>query len=106
MLGIVTLDVLFPHRNHPKADQRGGTVVRLLAVDADVVAGIEVAAAVCDAPLIDHLRHVATHIVQTVIVGMTRFGWIRKIINIMKRIIVYHYDILSILLGDTFITEP
>ncbi len=32
-----------PHRNHPKPDQRGGTVVGLLAVDADVVAGVEVA---------------------------------------------------------------
>ena len=98
--------MFLPHRNHPEPDQRGGTVVALLAVDADVIAGIEVAAAERDTPLIDHLRHVATHIVQTVIVGMTRFGWIRKIINIIKRIIVYHYDILSILLGDTFFTEP
>ncbi len=47
------------HGNHPEADQRGGTVVALLAVDADVVAGVEVAAAVCDAALIDHFRHVA-----------------------------------------------
>ena len=41
------------------SDQRGRGIVRLLAVDADVVAGIEEASAVCDAPLIDHLRHVA-----------------------------------------------
>ena len=51
------------HRNHPEADQRGGTVVALLAVDADVVAGVEVAAAVCDAPLSNHLRHVAAYVV-------------------------------------------
>ena len=98
--------MFFPHRNHPEADQRGGTVVGSLTVDADVVARVEVTAAERDAVLIDHLRYVATHIVQTVIVGMTRFGWIRKVINIMKRIIIYHDDILSILLGDTFFTEP
>ena len=51
--------MFLPHRNHPEADQRGGTVVALLAVDADVVAGVEVAAAVGDTSLIDHLRHVA-----------------------------------------------
>lgn len=51
--------MFFPYRNHPEPDQRGGAVVRLLAVDADVVAGVEVAAAVGDTPLIDHLRHVA-----------------------------------------------
>ena len=51
---------MFPHRNHPEADQRGRGVIGLLAVDADVVAGVEEAAAVCDATLTDHLRHVAT----------------------------------------------
>ena len=51
--------MFFPYRNHPEPDQRGGTVVRLLAIDADVVAGVEVAAAERDTPLIDHFRHVA-----------------------------------------------
>ena len=51
--------MFLPHRNHPEADQRGGTVVALLAVDADVVAGVEEAAAERDTPLIDHFRHVA-----------------------------------------------
>ncbi len=51
--------MFLPHRNHPEADQRGGTVVALLAVDEDVVAGVEVAAAVCDTALSNHLRHVA-----------------------------------------------
>ena len=51
--------MFFPYRNHPEPDQRGGTVVALLAVDADVVAGVEVAATVRDAALIYHLRHVA-----------------------------------------------
>ena len=51
--------MFLPHRNHPEADQRGGTVVALLAVDADVVAGVEEAAAERDTPLIDHLCHVA-----------------------------------------------
>ncbi len=51
--------MFLPHRNHPEADQRGRAVVGLLAVDADVVAGVEVAAAVCDAALSNHLRHVA-----------------------------------------------
>lgn len=51
--------MFFPYRNHPEPDQRGGTVVALLAVDADVVAGVEVAAAVGDTSLIDHFRHVA-----------------------------------------------
>ena len=50
------------HRNHPEADQRGGTVVALLAVDADVVTGVEVAAAKRDTPLSNHLRHIAAHV--------------------------------------------
>ena len=32
---------------------------KIQAVDADVVAGVEEAAAVCDAALINHLRHIA-----------------------------------------------
>ena len=55
--------MFLPHRNYPEADQRGGTVVALLAVDADVVAGVEVAAAVGDTSLIDHFRHVAAYVV-------------------------------------------
>ena len=55
--------MFLPHRNHPEADQRGGTVVALLAVDADVVAGVEIAAAERDTPLIHHLRHIATYVV-------------------------------------------
>ena len=54
---------LLSHRNHPEPDQRGRAVVGLLAVDADVVAGVEVAATVGDATLIHHLRHVAAHVV-------------------------------------------
>ena len=55
--------MFLPHRNHPEADQRGRTVVGFLAVDADVVTGVEVAAAERDAALIDHLRHVTTYVV-------------------------------------------
>lgn len=36
--------LLFPHRNHPESDAWGGRVVMGLAVDADVVAGVEKAA--------------------------------------------------------------
>ena len=96
---------MFLHRNHPEADQRGRGIVRFLAVDANVVAGVEITAAVRDAALIDHLRHVATHIVQAVIIGIKRLGRVRKIIDVMKRIIVYDDDILSILLGDIFFTD-
>ena len=68
---------MFPHRNHPEADQRGRGVVELLAVDADVVARIEEAAAVCDAVLIDHLRHVTAHIEQAEITRVMRIDLVR-----------------------------
>ena len=41
-----------------------------LAVDADVVAGVEVAAAICDAALSNHLRHIAAHFEQAKTVRM------------------------------------
>ena len=70
--------MFFPHRNHPEADQRGRSVIGLLAVDADVVAGVEITAAVRDASLIYHLRHVAAHVEKTETIRVKRIdmNWI------------------------------
>ena len=69
---------MLPHRNHPKPDLRRRCIIAGLAVDADVVAGVEVAAAVCDAALIHHLRHIAAHIEKPETVGVKRIDmhWI------------------------------
>ena len=55
--------MFLPHRNHPEADHWGRAVVALIDRDAEVLAGIEVAAAVGDTSLIDHFRHVAAYVV-------------------------------------------
>lgn len=33
--------LLFPHRNHPESEARGGRIVMSLAIDADIVSGVE-----------------------------------------------------------------
>ena len=85
----LSLKSLLPPCNHSEADEWGRGIVTLLAVDADVVAGVEEAATKGDTALIHHLRHIAAHIIQTVKVGMMRINMCGMLVSIQREFLFH-----------------